>query len=358
MLQQSLDNGEGCKPHFEKPATSLISQELLEREKASRQKNQELKLQVKHVLKQVDDVVKEGRNTLERPMTSLSMMAQKEEQTDKRSTTLRTPKIRRPVSASAVDTTEKPKPQISDARQAPSKMSGIYAQSGSILENDTMGCSGAIPGLPRNTHEEDLGAEATNRFLKAKLHVLQKELETIVLDHSEKESQHIIVLEKLRQLEEDASKTQKAMVKSQSVSEKLRVELHEVKCHHEAALVDLARSKKDMNEAAKQTRQIEAEAKTRDLKLNRALEELEKCRSLLAKKEDDAKDKIDITKRTAESLFADNKKLQKQKTELLAAFKKQAQLITILKRQKMHLEAVKLLHFTEEEFVRALNWDV
>lgn len=73
--------------------------------------------------------------------------------------------------------------------------------------------------------------------------------------------------------------------------------------------------------------------------------------------------------------MSENKRLEKQKTELMTAFKKQLKLIDILKRQKavylwlnllsvtstwfcvqMHIEAAKLLSFSEEEFVKALDW--
>jgi len=52
-----------------------------------------------------------------------------------------------------------------------------------------------------------------------------------------------------------------------------------------------------------------------------------------------------------------NLKLQKQKLELIQAFKKQLKLIDILKKQKMHLEAAKMLQFSEEEFLNALEWN-
>lgn len=62
-------------------------------------------------------------------------------------------------------------------------------------------------------------------------------------------------------------------------------------------------------------------------------------------------------KRRIEQLQSDNKRLQKQKTELIQAFKKQLKLIDILKKQKMHLEAAKILQFSEEEFINALEWN-
>ena len=51
-----------------------------------------------------------------------------------------------------------------------------------------------------------------------------------------------------------------------------------------------------------------------------------------------------------ERLIQENKKLEKQKNDLYAAFKKSLKLCSILKKQKVHLENARLLSFTEEEF--------
>ena len=57
-----------------------------------------------------------------------------------------------------------------------------------------------------------------------------------------------------------------------------------------------------------------------------------------------------IKEKENEKLIQENKKLEKQKNEIYAAFKKSLKLCSILKREKIHLENARLLAFTEDEF--------
>ena len=71
----------------------------------------------------------------------------------------------------------------------------------------------------------------------------------------------------------------------------------------------------------------------------------------------DSKETKDQEKKRLEQLSSENKRLQKQKLELIQAFKKQLKLIDVLKKQKMHLEAARLLQFSEEEFINAIEFN-
>ena len=100
---------------------------------------------------------------------------------------------------------------------------------------------------------------------------------------------------------------------------------------------------------------MSGESSTKDVRINRAMEELEKYKGLLRERKAQEKDKEDGVKGEIERLSRENRKLEKQKTELIAAFRKQMKLIDVLKRQKLHVEAARMLAFTEEEFAATLE---
>ncbi|RLN61073.1 hypothetical protein BBJ28_00007011 [Nothophytophthora sp. Chile5] len=171
---------------------------------------------------------------------------------------------------------------------------------------------------------EGLGLEATVRYQKARLRVLQDEADSAI------------------------AQTQQ-LVRSPSISEQtarnaLKAEVEVLKAENTT-----------LTKKAQQTNQLlEKQRELSYVRLNRALEELEKAKAQL---QDGKKTHTEhtVTKTEYEQVVRENKKLEKQKNELLAAFKKQMKLIDLLKRQRIHMEAAKMLSFTEAEFSKTLE---
>lgn len=102
-------------------------------------------------------------------------------------------------------------------------------------------------------------------------------------------------------------------------------------------------------------KRTEKDQSSKEAKLNRALEEVEKLKLQLREAKIEEVSKNEQIRRDLDKMADENKRLERQRNELLQAFKKQMKLIDVLKRQKMHIESAKLLAFTEDEFVRTLE---
>ncbi|ELK29120.1 Testis-expressed sequence 9 protein [Myotis davidii] len=187
---------------------------------------------------------------------------------------------------------------------------------------------------------KDIGTEAQIRFLKAKL----------------REDEIQDLKSQVKNFEEDCVRQQRTINLQQSQTEKYKTLFEEANKKCDGLQQQLSSIERELENKRRLQKQAAATQSATEVRLNRALEEAEKYKSELSKLRQNNKDIASEEHKKIEALKSENKKLEKQKGELMIGFKKQLKLIDVLKRQKMHIEAAKMLSFTEAEFMKALDW--
>lgn len=203
---------------------------------------------------------------------------------------------------------------------------------------------------------DEMGAEAQIRFLKAKLRVMQEELNRLSYECNKKDDENSTLSSKLKDVEEERARLQRTTNVQQTQVEKQRALAEESSRKCEGLQQQVAALQKELESMKRTHKQAASTHSATEVRLNRALEEVEKTKTQLNKLKQSSKDSTSQEHQKIETLQAENRKLERQNAELIMGFKKQLKLIDILKRQKMHFEAAKLLSFTEEEFMKALDW--
>eukprot|EP00913_Durusdinium_trenchii_P008660 g8134.t1 len=84
-----------------------------------------------------------------------------------------------------------------------------------------------------------------------------------------------------------------------------------------------------------------------EARVNRLTEECEKLKAAAKDANMQERDRVCSDRREVDRLTNEVRKLERQRTELVGAFKKQMKLIEVLKRQRAHMEAARVLSFTE-----------
>jgi chromosome segregation ATPase len=159
-------------------------------------------------------------------------------------------------------------------------------------------------------------------------------MQVLVKERTEKDGALAVIQEKFKILEVERSKDQRQITTLQTQNENLKKQLDDVNSKFQTSEVELQRLRRESENVSRQSKQSEQETHSRDLRLNRSIDELERLKALMATRESEFSDKIDAGKRIAQDLFMENKRLQMQKNDLINGFKKQSQLVEILKKQK------------------------
>ncbi|CAN0121102.1 unnamed protein product [Pylaiella littoralis] len=202
-----------------------------------------------------------------------------------------------------------------------------------------------------------IGEEATARFLKAKLTSCQAQLKEVLQAHQasqqeamELRSQSVSDQEQTRRVSRQLQQLQQTKAKESRAKEEEALNAASLS----ARVAELERELGSFRRAA---RQAETDKKSLEVRLHRALEEVSKQKEVARQARGQHKDLGQGQRLETSRLEAQCQRLERQKLELLSAFKKQLKLIDVLKRQKFHVEAARMLGFTEEDFVKTLDWD-
>jgi len=156
-------------------------------------------------------------------------------------------------------------------------------------------------------------------------------------------------------LRQEADRYSKQVSQLKTTTDRQKKKLADAEQKSADAENELATLRKELNKEDQQRRSQTTEHTNMNVRLNRALEDAQKYKDVLAKHKQDAKESADQAKKQLSKALAANRTLERQKTELMGAFQKQLKLIDILRRQKAHVEAAKVLQFSEQEFLKALE---
>merc|ERR1712078_485870 len=80
---------------------------------------------------------------------------------------------------------------------------------------------------------------------------------------------------------------------------------------------------------------MENDMKSREVRMQRAIEEIDRYKSMVEEMKSLEKDRRYVNREDHLKVVQEKTKLEKQKNELLSVFKKQSKLVDVLKRQKV-----------------------
>jgi hypothetical protein len=199
--------------------------------------------------------------------------------------------------------------------------------------------------------------DSAGRLARARIRALQDELQAQAKELREAHARLKDRDGELKSLLTEKLNVGKQVKQMQVALDKEKRAASDAKAAAEAKERELAETKKEIERDRRSNKAADAEAKAKDVRLNRALEEVERYKHQLEQAREGQRGAATGLKGENDRLRQEVKRLERQKTELVAAFKKQMKLIDVLKKQKVHMEAARTLQFAEEEFMRTLDTD-
>jgi chromosome segregation ATPase len=213
--------------------------------------------------------------------------------------------------------------------------------------------------LDEQYREEDaagavLEGEALERFLRAQLAAARKEVVRLAASLDAVTKRAEAAEGQAKQLAVAVKELQGASGMATAAAERAEKARASAAARCEALEIEAAALRSKADTGVKAARAASKTAETTEERLHAAAEEIAALRAEVARGAEAEADRA-RTRDMADRLERENRSLERQRADLVAAFRAQAKLVDVLKRQKAHLESAKLLEISEQEFMRVLS---
>lgn len=204
--------------------------------------------------------------------------------------------------------------------------------------------------------DNNVGNNAIVTLLKAKIDMLYKELRAMQLEYNKKCDYSKELEMKNKKLDNIQVKLHNQIGTLNDTITKLENTNSDAVSNCQALSNENVSFKKELEGLKKEINILNQQSNNYDVRLNRSLESNEKLKNALKCRQIEEKELRNSIRKLQEDKRIAIKSLEKQRTELVQAFKKQALLIDNLKKQNMYLMASGQIRLTEEDFTKLLEW--
>ncbi|XP_012538345.1 intracellular protein transport protein USO1 isoform X3 [Monomorium pharaonis] len=301
-----------------------MSDDLLAKEKEFHRLNYDLQLRTRNVMKTVDSIIHVHADKSLFSNTNHSFRNYEMEDAKAAYSKNRAPKINRELKKSLIKVSEIPL--------------GESTKDTEILKDNT------------------IGNKAIITLLKGKIDIFYKKLQSMQLEYNNK-------CDYCKELEIEKKKLNNTQIKLWNQIEVLNDTITKLEHANSDTLLDYQALsnenivlKKDLEGFQKEIRILNQQSINLDVRLNRSLESNEKLKNALRYSHTEEKELRNQIRKLQEDKKLAIKNLEKQRSELVQAFKKQTLLIDNLKKQNTHLMANGQVGLAKEDFAKLLEW--
>ncbi|KAL3320856.1 TP53 regulating kinase, partial [Cichlidogyrus casuarinus] len=186
-----------------------------------------------------------------------------------------------------------------------------------------------------NTLLTSINPNAQQRILLAKVNVLTEENHNAANIISNLKAEIAQTKARLNEVEEERAKLFQSHSALTNATNKLKKEHDALKSKHSVSECERIRFRSDNDSLKRKLDQNESEIKRLTARISRAQEGINRVKLVNVQTNENQRESFEAIRRQLNEAKANQKRLERQKSEILAAFRKQTKLIDLLRRQKM-----------------------